>query len=635
MSVKNLTKSLPAKITAIFLITLIFAGTLMVSAMAILGVSASLGEGNTRSASISVVKSYLYSYGYDVASDYHAGLDLAELCGQANFYFEIRSESDQVLWSSYTGTGDILTSITTHQSIYGAQSVGVDGHLIAEAVYTITLYAKKEMTRSDTMGWMLFLVNFSMQNQVLFIILSALGLMIFFALLIFLFCSVGHRKDKNEIVLNRVDRVPFDLFTFFFLIIAFFEYYIFRDIQNSGYEIIIILIVFGILDFLLLLWYLLSIAARIKTGSLVRNTLVFKLLHLFLRIASALGRLVLELFRHIPMIWKTLLAVSILTLLNLLAAVATRSGELFLLWLAETILLVPYVLLASISQHKLQKSASLIEGGDLNSTVDTRHMPRSFKVLANSLNSIRDGFLKAVDERMRSERFKTELITNVSHDIKTPLTSIINYIGLMKQAELSSETMKEYITVLDRQSARLKKLTDDLLEASKASTGNLVVSMAPADVGVLLAQTAGEYSEKLANLGMELVLQQPDEPVLILADGRHLWRIFDNLLGNICKYAQPSTRVYLSLEAPNQQVVITFRNISRSPLNISSEELMERFVRGDASRSTEGSGLGLAIARSLVDLLKGSMTLSIDGDLFKVILIFERLNELIKPPSAD
>lgn len=230
---------------------------------------------------------------------------------------------------------------------------------------------------------------------------------------------------------------------------------------------------------------------------------------------------------------------------------------------------------------------------------------------------------KAVDEQMKSERFKTELITNVSHDIKTPLTSIINYVDLIKKEDCDNEKIKEYTEVLDRQSSRLKKLVDDLVEASKASSGVLAVDMKPCEIGVLLSQTAGEYEEKLKKAGLELVLTQPETSVTIMADGRHLWRIFDNLMNNVCKYSLPSSRVYLTLEEQNGNAVVTFKNISKTPLNITSDELMERFVRGDSSRNTEGSGLGLSITKSLTELQKGKFDLTVDGDLFKATLTFK------------
>jgi signal transduction histidine kinase len=223
---------------------------------------------------------------------------------------------------------------------------------------------------------------------------------------------------------------------------------------------------------------------------------------------------------------------------------------------------------------------------------------------------------------MKSERFQTELITNVSHDIKTPLTSIINYVDLLGKEKLENAKAKEYLEVLARQSQRLKKLLQDLLDASKASTGNVELHMEQVNACVLLNQTVGEFQEKLMNAGIELNIKVPQEEIHINADSRYLWRVFDNLMNNICKYSQPNTRAYINLEKTNENTVISFLNISKEPLNISSDELMQRFVRGDSSRNTEGSGLGLSIAQSLTKLMGGTMELSVEGDLFKVQLIF-------------
>ena len=257
-----------------------------------------------------------------------------------------------------------------------------------------------------------------------------------------------------------------------------------------------------------------------------------------------------------------------------------------------------------------------------------------FKQHADNLNAVGDGIASAVNERMKSEHFKTELITNVSHDIKTPLTSIINYVDLIKKEHITDSKLSEYVDVLDRQSARLKKLIEDLMEASKASTGNLPVNLEKFDASVMLTQVVGEFEERTQAKNLNLIVSGPEKPVYIMADGRHLWRVFDNLMSNICKYAQPGTRVYINLEEMDASVCITFRNISSYQLNITSEELMERFVRGDSSRNTEGNGLGLSIAQSLTSLMNATMQLEVDGDLFKVILTFAKLAEQ-KPDALN
>ena len=229
---------------------------------------------------------------------------------------------------------------------------------------------------------------------------------------------------------------------------------------------------------------------------------------------------------------------------------------------------------------------------------------------------------RAVEERMRSERFKTELITNVSHDLKTPLTSIVSYVELLKKEDIENPQARSYIEVLDRQSQRLKKLTEDLVEASKASSGAMTVNRERVDLAELLRQCAGEYAERFAAAGVEPVLALPEGDWTVTADGRLLWRVLDNLLQNVTKYAQSGTRCYLELKKTESDTRLEIQNISRQALNIPAEELMERFVRGDASRSTEGSGLGLSIARSLMELMGGGLELLLDGDLFKVTLRF-------------
>ena len=243
-----------------------------------------------------------------------------------------------------------------------------------------------------------------------------------------------------------------------------------------------------------------------------------------------------------------------------------------------------------------------------------------------NLNSIAQGMQKAVQQQLKSERFRTDLITNVSHDIKTPLTSIVNYVDLLKKEDVQPEKAKEYIAVLDRQSARLKKLTEDLVEASKASSGTLPVHLEAVDVNVLLSQVSGEYQSRFELCKLEPIVKLAPEAPQIQADGKLLWRVFDNLLSNICKYAMPGTRVYFTSEVQSGRVSISFKNISNYPLDITADELLERFVRGDSSRSTEGSGLGLSIAQSLTGLQKGTFDLVVDGDLFKANLSFPRLD---------
>ena len=272
---------------------------------------------------------------------------------------------------------------------------------------------------------------------------------------------------------------------------------------------------------------------------------------------------------------------------------------------------------------KLQAGAEALAAGDLEHKLDAEALPAGLREQGQSLNRVGEGMRVAVEKQLRGERFKTELITNVSHDLKTPLTSIVSYVDLLKKEDISSPRAKEYIEVIDRQSAKLKKLTEDLLEASKASSGAIEVRRDRVDAAELLGQSLGEYAEKLRAAGVEPVLTVPEEGCVLYTDGRLLWRVLDNLIQNIVKYAQPGTRAYFDLEQTPEGCALRLKNTSARPLNIPAAALLERFVRGDSARHTEGSGLGLSIAQSLTELLGGRMELYLDGDLFKVTLSFE------------
>lgn len=379
------------------------------------------------------------------------------------------------------------------------------------------------------------------------------------------------------------------------------------------------LLLLGAMALIVFIW-LQNIITRIKTKTFWRYSEFHYLMSPVKRVWNSAQE-------NVPLFWKSLVIISIVLILEIIL-VDTFKYDADGTWFFVFIKMVEALLLlaAVMQMNRLKEGGKRISEGDLSHPIDTSKMFWEFKKHGENINNVSNSIQVAVDERMKSERLKTELITNVSHDIKTPLTSIINYVDLIKKEEITDETLCEYIDVLDRQSARLKKLIEDLMEASKASTGNLAVNMEECDVDVLLTQIAGEYEEKLQKNALEIVVEKPEHPVMIMADGRHIWRVFDNLLNNICKYSMQNTRVYVSLKQEGNQAIVVFKNISKSALNISSDELMERFVRGDSSRNTEGSGLGLSIAQSLTELMNGSMKLDIDGDLFKVTLTFLSTN---------
>lgn len=262
-----------------------------------------------------------------------------------------------------------------------------------------------------------------------------------------------------------------------------------------------------------------------------------------------------------------------------------------------------------------------ISAGNMDKQIDTSKMRGTNHELAESVNNIGAGIKNAVEKSMKDERMKTDLITNVSHDIKTPLTSIINYVDLLKRENIQDDTVRGYIEVLDAKSQRLKQLTEDLVEASKISSGNIVLQMENLDVVELLSQVLGECSEKFEQKKLQIILSGTEQSEIITADSRSMWRVMDNLLGNVIKYGMEGTRVYIDvLRTDKNKVRISVKNISGQPLNISADELTERFIRGDVSRSTEGSGLGLSIAKSLITAQGGTLEVYLDGDLFKVTI---------------
>ncbi len=277
--------------------------------------------------------------------------------------------------------------------------------------------------------------------------------------------------------------------------------------------------------------------------------------------------------------------------------------------------------------HKLKAAGEALCDGQDGYRVDTSHMVGALREHGENLNRIGEGVNKAVEERLKSERLRTELITNVSHDIKTPLTSIINYADLISKEKTDNPSIQEYAEVLGKQSQKLKRLIENLIEASKAATGNIHVELKPCNLNVLLAQILGEYEQRLGEQSLTLITSPLPDEIFVMADGSQLWRVFDNLLGNICKYALEHTRVYMDVAVrEHDQVEITLKNISKNQLNLSEEELFERFTRGDNSRSTSGNGLGLSIAQSLMRLQNGSLHLVTDGDLFKAIVQLNRVD---------
>ena len=455
---------------------------------------------------------------------------------------------------------------------------------------------------------------------------GTLCILLALACLIFLFCAAGHRKRETEPRLNQLDRIPLDLYAAAVVGACILLIFVIGDVLRwnmpSGYaaimQMVFIFAFIGCASFGLVLALLLSFATRVKCGKWWRNTVIYRVLRLIWRAVKAVWHGIGRIGRMIPIVWRTALIMLGLYIIGFILFILMydESGGWLLVGLLFSIVIYAAAIFGAWQMKGIKKAGQQLAEGKFDEKIDTKHMYWEFKSHAENLNSIGDGLAKEVAQRMKSERLKTELITNVSHDIKTPLTSIINYADLLQKAK-TEEERAEYLAVLERPSQRLTKLTEALVEASKASTGNMSVNRAPTNTQEIINQSYGEYSSKLEAGRLNTVINIPEPAPAVMADGRLLWRVIDNLFNNVVKYALPETRVYVDVRTEGAAAVISMKNISRAALNVSAEELMERFVRGDASRHTEGSGLGLNIAKSLTELQHGEFSISTDGDLFK------------------
>lgn len=527
----------------------------------------------------------------------------------SNIYFKLTDkDTGKILFSTGALNKDDYTG---KASAYYQQDMTASLDDGSEVTAVYQAYLKSPLAPNDRALYIMTWVDRLISARYLLIVLAVLLLAVCLFLFIFLLCAMGHKEGVDGIYQCWLNKIPLDLFL---ALLALLLLALASFLSNIWYIDFwyYILLVFGTAALALTL--ILSVAGRAKAPGFFKNTLIYKV---FAWIFRGLGR--------IPMVWRTALVWVGLCFADLIFTflLGSREAEQAVLWLFSRGVLTIVILYLASSLRLLQKEGQAIADGqtDYKGKPIPRWLP-ALKKHEENLQNIRTGIQKAVDEQTRAERMKTELITNVSHDIKTPLTSIVNYVDLLEKEDIQPEKAKEYVDVLHRQSARLKKLTEDLVEASKASSGCLPVHLARTDVNVLLSQLAGDYLEKLEAAQLEPVFHPAPSQPKIQADGQLLSRVLGNLFSNICKYAMPGTRVYFESSAAGGIVTITFKNISKYELNIPAEELMARFVRGDRSRHTEGSGLGLSIAQSLTELQGGSFRLEIDGDLFKAIVSF-------------
>lgn len=565
------------------------------------------------------------------------GMDFRDGVPNAEYVFQLQVDADPGTGFPFvTEDGEVGTLIDIGlEPSYASMSDEELETAKTEQMQTYIFYGYlEEGAAQDDLNLFIQLVNFLYTLRYGIFIIGAAAALLALVCFITLLCVSGRRPDTEELAPGPLHRVPIDLLLAFGLGACLIGAYVtFGGYPVATIALIVLVTAELIAAAAVCLGLAMSVACRIKTHTLLKNTVIWRACKLCWKLCKLIGCGCKKLWcgflraaRKLPMIWRTCLIVAAICFLELLFMAGCYTMEDFLaFWTIEHLILVPVILFGALTLRRLQAGGEALANGDLSYQVDTHGMYWDFKRHGENLNSIAEGMTRAVEQRLKSERMKTELITNVSHDIKTPLTSIINYADLIGKESCDNPKIGEYAEVLGRQSGRLKRLIEDLVEASKASTGNLEVLLAPCEAENFLVQISGEFSQKLSDAGLELITTVPEQSLRVMADGRRMLRVFDNLMNNICKYAQRGTRVYLTLEEREGMAQITFRNTSSAPLNLTPEELMERFVRGDSARSSDGNGLGLSIARSLTELQKGSFQLDVDGDLFKVTLRFPLL----------
>ena len=452
--------------------------------------------------------------------------------------------------------------------------------------------------------------------------------------IIYLTTVIGHENKDKKFEINTFDKIPIEIICFVAMLISCMPFILLEFAENDYNAVTSIIMTAYFVIYICVVVTLTTIVKRVKAKQFLKTSIIGKVL-------IWCGRLCKKNINKINEIWNTITYSSNTTAKVIITAVLTIVVWTFIIIFFGNSPMLPLILIAlicfvlykaiRISKEYLQiekKLKEVYEGNNQNQ-LDIQKFSNAFKNSVIYLNDISNGFENAVQERMKSERMKAELITNVSHDIKTPLTSIINYVDLLKSENIQDEKAREYIEILDNKSQRLKKLTEDLVEASKVSTGNISLNLEKINIVELIKQATGEFEDKFKKRGLEPIINAQQNEINIMADSKYMYRIIENLYSNISKYALENSRVYIDIKLnkiePVPFVQIEIKNISKDKLNISADELMQRFVRGDKSRTTEGSGLGISIAQNLTELQNGNFELKLDGDLFKVELTFNKI----------
>ena len=534
-----------------------------------------------------------------------------------DYYKEIETIKNQEIYWNYA-ENNITTNIETINND-NAKYI-ISSYYTQEDLDKYEIYSYLDQTALDKS------ISFSIQQTIynLFknnpnapIYTIPISAILLIAIIIYLVWAIGHTKEKEEIEISGIDKMPYEILS----ILVFFAIGIIVSIIIASFEsqipqkIAISIFIVGYVGIyaLFMLWFT-STIKRLKAKQFWHSFLIYKIYAWVKRIVKKSFSKITDKSDNTKTVILLYIAFLIIQGI-LLACLGSFIGLLILIVFWVWVL---FKLLEYLKQlNTINEALKSIYEGNSDIYLDEKELKGVLKQMSRYVNDIAGGFTNAIEQSLKSERLKTELITNVSHDIKTPLTSIINYVDLLKKEDINNAKIEQYIAVLDKKSQRLKKLIEDLVEASKVSSGNVKLNIENINLKELLKQTIGEFEDKFEKKNLKIDLELPKEEVMVKADSRYMYRVIENLFSNITKYAMDNTRVYIELKNING-IEIEIKNISKDKLNISSEELMQRFVRGDKSRYTEGSGLGLSIAKSLVELQGGVFMIDIDGDLFKV-----------------
>ncbi len=515
-----------------------------------------------------------------------------------------------------------------------------------KAVTALKLSVLKNLTAPDDYRMASRLINIAIFFRYPLIVAFCILILVALAILGVIMSSVKVPEDESK--RRFIDKVPLDILALFmFLIFAFLGVLIaltnVADVKSDNivlWNAIVLIITFFVSIFALV--FNISVATRIKQGHVFRNTFVFRSL---VRIRKRLGMKNDGYFK-VPFIGKAFITIGVTSVFELIVAVVfvyryytNESGLLedfkfmnfILIWAGIRVILIPIFYMIASSISHIRESGQHIAEGDLQYDIDSDRMFGDFRKIGGDLTKIKDEIIKAVDAKNKSLMVRDELITNLSHDIKTPLTSIVNYADLLKRGGYSDEDFREYLQIIDNQSYKLKKLLESLIEVSKLTTGDVAINFESLDMVMFTRQMVNEYEDRFEAANLSVVTEIESEEAFVSADADQLIRIFENLFGNAIKYAKPDTRVFVKVWGDGDMTAVSVSNVSREMIEDNGEKLLQRFSRGDASRHTEGYGLGLSITKTLIEFQRGKFEVMVDGDYFKTVF---RLNNS-EPEKAE